>query len=55
MSNIAYYDLESEAIDNLEGHEVDSQWVEVEYEIDDYSVQIEASDLSYDLQEVSEA
>jgi hypothetical protein len=48
------HDEVSAAIDNLEGHEVGSEWAEVEYEIDDYSVEIEASDLSYDLQEVSE-
>jgi hypothetical protein len=49
------HDEVSAYIDNLEGHEVSSDWAEVEYEIDDYSVDIEASDLTYDLQEVSEA
>ena len=49
------HDEVSAAIDNLEGHEGGSEWAEVEYEIDDYSVEIEASDITYDLQEVSEA
>jgi hypothetical protein len=49
------HDDVSTALTNLEGHEVDSSWAEVEYEIDDYSVEVEASDLSYDLQEVSGA
>jgi hypothetical protein len=46
-------DLES-ALSNFDSSDVDSAYAEVEYEIDDYSVEVEASDLTYDLQEVSE-
>ena len=48
------HDEVTAALDNLDSTEIDSSWAEVEYEIDDYSIEVEASDITYDLQEVSE-